>query len=356
MTDFSSKMIKEFFKDYLIQSGYKDKTIETHLCYLNIFLQYLEKKNLDKDFREISRQDILDFLPYLESYEGKMIKRLLKRNTKTIVFSVVCHLFKALMLQEFIIVNPVKNVKFTPSGEVTKRKIMTKKEIGWLLDRLTEGRPLGLRDRAMFELLYFTGIRSGELVALKVEDLDLDRRLMLVRKGKWEKDRVVPLGDVCIKFLQLYLAGKKVTGTSALFSGGKGEGGRLSPQTVNDRFKVLLKQTGMDKDGLTAHSIRHSVSVHLLENGADIRYVQELLGHSSIETTVHYTHEQYENLKKLHRKYHPRENKYKRKIDGTYMQRLEDYYECLQKLRVENERYRDSKRKNYLNWKAIRQR
>ena len=120
-------------------------------------------------------------------------------------------------------------------------------------------------------------------------------------------------------FLNRYLQ-KRGPRPGALFLGRlrslKGSG-------INSRFKKLLKQAGLYRPGLTAHSIRHSLGTHLLANGADLRYVQELLGHESIKTTVVYTHELYENMKKIYKSYHPRENQLWQEVDGEYLKRFE---------------------------------
>jgi len=180
---------------------------------------------------------------------------------------------------------------------------------------------LGLRDRALFEFPYSSGLRDGEMANLTVEDLDTEERMVRVYQGKGGKDRTVPVSEVAMVFLNRYLR-QRSPRPGALFLG------RLSPlkgSGINSRFKKLLQQADLYRPGLTAHSIRHSLGTHLLENGADLRYVQELLGHESIETTVVYTHELYENMKKIYKSYHPRENQLWQEVDGEYLKRLEAF-------------------------------
>ena len=134
---------------------------------------------------------------------------------------------------------------------------------------------------------------------------------MFIRESKGNKDRIVPLGNVAKNYLELwikkyrkYFSAKKKN--DALFLSGKGT--RLSKSSIRLLFKKYLKLSGIEKEKATPHSLRHSCATHLLTHGADIRYVQSLLGHESIETTVTYTREIVENLKKMYKSHHPREN------------------------------------------------
>ena len=146
---------------------------------------------------------------------------------------------------------------------------------------------------------------------LDLEDIDIAEREVLVRQGKNRKDRIVPLGTEAARFLEPWIKKGRfwflvATSPPALFLG-RG-GGRMSEATARGRFSRYLAAVGLEERGFTVHSIRHSCATHLLENGADIRYVQELLGHESIETTADYTRQVVTGLKALHRRFHPREN------------------------------------------------
>lgn len=190
-----------------------------------------------------------------------------------------------------------------------RRKLMphlTEIEIGEFLRAPDPGKPTGLRDRAILELLYATGIRVGELVALDVEDLDSRARLVRVL-GKGSKERIVPLGQPAVLAVAEYLEareGKKATaGKRAMFLNNRG--GRLTDRSVRRLIKKYVDQLALNHD-LSPHAIRHSFASHLLSRGADLRVIQELLGHVSLSTTQKYIHTSMSQLKAVYDKAHPR--------------------------------------------------
>jgi len=157
--------------------------------------------------------------------------------------------------------------------------------------------------------MYVTAIRIGEVQNLDIDDIDFSLKEITIRLGKGDKDRIVPLGSVAEDYINQWIfRGRKGVKTHqrALFINRNNE--RLKASRIRHLFNHYLKLSDLDNRGFTPHSIRHSCATHLLQNGADIRYVQELLGHESIETTVGYTKDMIKSLKKLHKTYHPREN------------------------------------------------
>ncbi len=170
---------------------------------------------------------------------------------------------------------------------------------------------LGFRDRVILELIYASGLRAGELVSLTERSLNLAERLIRVT-GKGNKERIVPVGTVATAFIRDYLLeirpvlqarSKNETKSEALFLNRFGE--KLSDRGVRLLFKKYIRQVTA-KDGITPHSLRHSFATHLLERGADLRVVQELLGHASLSTTQIYTHITKDHLRKVYQKAHPR--------------------------------------------------
>jgi len=162
-----------------------------------------------------------------------------------------------------------------------------------------------LRDLAMLELFYSSGLRLGELQGLNLEDLDLLADQVKVR-GKGRKERLVPVGSRAVAVLRRYLRGRDavMTGTGdrrALFVGGRG--GRLSARTIQRRVRRLLSPLGVE--GARVHSLRHTFATHMLDAGADLRAVQELLGHASLSTTQIYTHTSVERLRRVYQQAHP---------------------------------------------------
>ncbi len=185
-------------------------------------------------------------------------------------------------------------------------------EVMALLEAPDCGTPLGYRDRTIFELLYASGLRVGELTGLELFSCDLKERLVRVT-GKGSKERIVPMGRIAAGFLKEYLirvrplllaaAGEADAGTGKLFLNHRG--GSLTDRGVRYIFDKYVRKVS-HKEGLTPHSLRHSFATHLLERGADLRVVQELLGHSSISTTQIYTHVSRKHLREIYEKAHPR--------------------------------------------------
>ncbi|HPO50055.1 MAG TPA: tyrosine-type recombinase/integrase [Spirochaetota bacterium] len=168
-----------------------------------------------------------------------------------------------------------------PAGIFGKKKaikeIFSQNEISDFLNRINID--TNLKERAMFELMYSSGLRVGEVARLKLCEIDFNERMIFIKQSKGSKDRVVPVSEVAIKFILLYASKYEITDKDEnIFN--------ITGEKISKRFKELLKEFEMDKPKLTAHSVRHTTATHLLESGADLRYVQELLGHTSIETTI----------------------------------------------------------------------
>ncbi len=188
---------------------------------------------------------------------------------------------------------------------------VTVEELGRLFEAIDLSTPLGVRDRAVIELLYAGGLRVSELTGLDLDDLDLPQQRARVL-GKRNRERLVPYGDIAAAALQLYLAEGRpalVTGTAALrepralFIGTQGQ--RLSRQVVCHRLKWYSRQAGLTAD-LSPHSLRHCCATHMLDRDADLRSVQELLGHTSLSSTQIYTHVSAARLRRVYDQAHPR--------------------------------------------------
>jgi integrase/recombinase XerC len=203
------------------------------------------------------------------------------------------------------------NALATPKGRRTLPRALTTAEATQLIEAAVasavDGGPVGVRDAAMLELLYATGIRVGELAGLDVDDLDMERRVVRVR-GKGRKERVVPYGQPCAIALDRWLQVGRPALTRegsgpALFLGARG--GRVDQRTVRAMVHARLAEVPGAPD-LGPHGLRHSAATHLLEGGADLRAVQEILGHASLATTQIYTHVSSERLRSAYRQAHPR--------------------------------------------------
>ncbi|MGI5168102.1 tyrosine recombinase XerC [Spirillospora sp. CA-253888] len=195
----------------------------------------------------------------------------------------------------------------TPKRPRDLPTVLAQDDASRLLDRLDATGPTGLRDLAVLEVLYGTGVRVGELCGLDIDDLDAGRRTARVL-GKGGKERTVPMGEPAVRAVEDWLrAGRPALATDrsgpALFLGARG--GRLHPNTARRIVHDRIAEVGEMPD-LGPHGLRHSAATHLLEGGADLRSVQEILGHASLQTTQLYTHVSAERLRQVHRQAHPR--------------------------------------------------
>lgn len=197
--------------------------------------------------------------------------------------------------------NPLTGVS-TPKGRRPLPKLLDPKAVLELLAAPASDTPAGLRDRAILETFYSTGMRLSELTGLKPADLDFASGLVRVL-GKRRKERILPLGGPAIAALRAYLAASPCPSGMPVFRNPRGGG--LTPRGVERRVAAHLRRVGA-QTGLSPHSLRHSFATHLLDNGADLRAVQELLGHANLKTTQIYTHVTTERLKAEYRKAHPR--------------------------------------------------
>lgn len=327
MKKLTGKRAYTVFRNYLIDSGYKAGTIGSKMVNLQRFLDFLEQEQGGMDLRDVDAKVIKNFLASLADVISERTGKPLARRTRLLIFSVLRAMFKCFYQLELILLNPAQGISYHPAGKISSRESLTLEEINLFLDSIDITEPVGLQDRCMFELMYSSGLRSGEVLNLKVADIDFTGRMLLIREAKWGKDRVVPVNEVAMKFLTMHLGKRRYEGDELVFP--SRTGGRKSVSNLNIKFKEKLKKLKIYRKGMAAHSLRHTVSLHLLAGGADLRYVQELLGHESIETTAGYTDELHENLKKIYRQYHPRENDFFREVDERYMDRLEEFLEEL---------------------------
>jgi tyrosine recombinase XerC len=203
--------------------------------------------------------------------------------------------------------NPARMLA-TPRPDRRVPSFLTEDETAELLDLPRSGRPLDLRDRAILELFYATGIRVSELVGIETADIHFGERLVRVR-GKGKKERIVPFGGKAREALEAYdrarggLAGKGTGGEAALFVNYRGE--RLTARSVQRMVRKYIRRTAVRRK-ISPHSLRHSFASHLLGRGADLRVIQELLGHASLATTEKYTHVDLQQLLGVYKKSHPR--------------------------------------------------
>jgi tyrosine recombinase XerC len=208
--------------------------------------------------------------------------------------------------KKWITENPAK-ILATPRQEKKVPSFLSEEEAAALLDLPSTGKAVDLRDRAILELFYATGIRVSELVGVDLDDVHFDERLVRVR-GKGKKERLVPFGRKAVEALQAYLRVRpglldRRSGERAVFLNYRG--GRLTTRSVERMVRKYIRRTAVSRR-ISPHSLRHSFASHLLGRGADLRVIQELLGHASLATTQKYTHVDVRRLLEVYKKSHPR--------------------------------------------------
>jgi site-specific recombinase XerD len=284
------------------------------------FLAWLNRKGYS--LIGVREKELKEYYDYLYSLKSQRTKKRLATKTINNRYRVVGNVFFLLLREGIIDKNPFGKVTLQAEKEIgLSRRPLTRHEITCFLDSLDPHTPIGIRDKALFELIYSSGLRVSEAAKLMVWDIDFDQREMVVR-GKRDKDRIIPFTVTAKNILVKYL-GTRINNPEDWVFQGKTSGTHIKSKSISGRFRYILRNLGMDKKEISTHSIRHSTASHLLENGASVRHVQELLGHKNIQTTVRYTHIQIEGLLKEYDKYHPRGHDLYEKVDSDYWKRLE---------------------------------
>lgn len=293
------------FQEHLVSRGLKEETVTRKTLELSRFLRYV-RKTLAKDLREVSPAAI-------DAYFIDLMERGFSRSTLVAARSTVADLYFALLRRDLVLTDPMDETDIHIREKAGVKVILSAAEMDNLLSSIETDTGFGLRDRALFELMYVTGMRIGEIVRLDVEHVDFSQDEVFIVKSKNRKERIVPLGRMAKGFLEKWVKETRAwflkdmkADCGALFLSDKG--GRIAASSIRYRLRRYLLAAGIEKEGVTPHSFRHSCATHLLSGGADIRYVQELLGHESLETTVVYTREVVTGLKRIHKMHHPREN------------------------------------------------
>ena len=291
---------------WLAVHGYAERTVETRKLHLSAFLKWCLERGLESPSAVT--------LPMLERYQRHLYQRrkpdgsaALSLKTQRGQLTTVQQLFKWLTRQKYILSNPASELELPRVEKRLPRVILTASQVEQVMNVPDLTCPVGLRDRAILEALYSTGIRRAELINLELDDIVEERGLLLVREGKGKKDRMVPIGQRALVWLRKYiddvrpalvcsLSGKR------LFLTEYGE--PLLPKHLSYRVRSHIRKADIGLSG-SCHIFRHSMATLMLENGADIRFIQRMLGHSCLESTEVYTHVSVTQLKKVHELTHP---------------------------------------------------
>jgi integrase/recombinase XerC len=304
------------FLDYLkLEKHFSDYTVKSYGADLIQFCQFLAGEIGQTNGADPSRNPgmsindrqilcdtltIREFLNYL--YGQNYTKSTTARKLATLR-----SFYKFLVKRQLVSANPLSTIR-TPKQDKRLPKCLDLEQVQKLLEAPGDGDLLSARDKAMLEVLYSSGIRVSELVELEVADLDLQEGVLRVR-GKGRKDRLTPIGSQAIKALQRYFELRssdirsKTSISQRVFLNKHGQS--LSTRSVRRKLDKYLEVAGLDP-GVSPHTLRHSFATHLLNNGADLRSVQELLGHQSLSTTQIYTHLTTQRMKEVYEAAHPR--------------------------------------------------
>lgn len=297
----ANQRIYEAFRDYLkVEKGLSRLTLDAYLRDLGQYDEFLRRKK--RTLANARREDVREYLEALfkRGMDGRSVARKL---------STLRHLYKFLLLDKHIKHDPTLNID-TPKQWKVLPKSLARSEVDRMLQARSpqtdrnNGPALALRDRALLEVLYACAVRVSELCGLKLDDLKLDLGYMLVR-GKGDKERVVPLGRASVDALSSYLregrlALLKMRRSPLVFVDAQGTA------LTRQRIWQVVDAASPESRHASPHMLRHSAATHMVENGADLRTVQTILGHADISTTQVYTHLALDRLKEVYRKHHPR--------------------------------------------------
>ncbi|MHB9095598.1 MAG: site-specific tyrosine recombinase XerD, partial [Eubacteriales bacterium] len=275
-----------------------DNTLDSYNRDLKQFMGFLEKEKV-KDVQKATRNMVMGYLLFLQ-------KRGRATATVSRHLAALKSFYHFLLKEKYIEKDPTANLE-SPKLEKKLPRVLAVTEVETLLSQPKGSEPTGLRDKAMLELLYATGIRVTELIQLDVNHINVDMGYIRCF-GKGSKERIVPVGSFARRCVDEYLLkGRarlvKTKSEQALFVNQHGR--RLTRQGFWKIIKKYAKRAGIAKE-ITPHTLRHSFATHLLENGADLRSVQEMLGHADITTTQIYTHLTKGRLREVYAKSHPR--------------------------------------------------
>jgi tyrosine recombinase XerC len=294
----------EMFKTYLsVEKGASDNTIGAYLSDLEQFSLFLKSLHPPQPIESAGLLELRGF-----------VASLLKADKKSSVGRKLAALktfYKFLLREHLIEMNPAELISI-PKKDKMLPGFLNVDEVFGLLELPDKNNLSGLRDKAMLELFYASGLRVSELVGLDIEDIDINIRYVRVT-GKGRKERIVPVNSKALQVIRDYVEMRKTVlkdkGEKALFVNRYGK--RITRRAVGLIVKKYMVKSGINKH-ISPHSLRHTFATHLLDAGADLRLIQELLGHSSISTTQIYTHTSMDKLMKVYDDAHPRASKGKR--------------------------------------------
>lgn len=290
-----NKYTKKFINYLTIEKNYSNHTIQSYETDLELYINYFH----NKDILNINKQDIRTYLKYLDelNYKTSSISRML---------SSLRSFYNYLLKNNIVTTNPFKNIK-NPKKEKKLPNFIKYEELEEILKTCHSDDPLGIRNQLIIELFYSTGIRISELINIKVSDIDFSNNIIKVL-GKGDKERIVYFGTYALESINKYLNESRdilLKGKQSQYLFINHLGNHLTDRGVRDIMERVIKESTV-KNKISPHTLRHTFATHMLNEGADLKTVQELLGHSSLSTTGIYTHVSNERLRNIYLKSHPR--------------------------------------------------
>ena len=295
---------RDAYLESLASRNYSPGTLEGRRDALKMFLGWAAERDL-KQAGQITRPILENFQRCLWRHQKPNGQRL-GWSTQRNRLGILKDFFRWLTRQNVILHNPASELELPRMEKRLPQEALSPGELARLLAIPDVADPLGVRDRAMLELFYSCGLRRAELCQLQLADLHAERRTLRVF-GKGKKDRIVPVGGRALQWVERYLTEVRPrlcldTRTQALFL--TGYGGAFNPDVLSRMVSAWLRQAGLKKKGC-CHILRHTCATHMLENGADIRFIQQLLGHEKLDTTAIYTAVSIKQLQEVHARCHP---------------------------------------------------
>lgn len=292
------------YNETMLIRNYAKTTLHRRESDIRRFIGWCDERGIEKP-QSVTKPILEGYQKYLFYYR-QVNGEPLSSTSRNHYITSVKQFFKWLTQENHLLYNPASEL-FVPRQSVTLPIVLTVEEIEQLMQQPDVQTPYGLRDRAMLELLYSTGLRRSELCNLELHDLSLAQQTIYVRNGKGGKDRLLPLGERAAYWIDIYL--RKVRSQllldineQSLFLSNYGNA--FSDNKLGDKVKRFMKNAGINVPG-ACHLLRHAMATHMLENGADIRYIQAMLGHSDLMSTQIYTHVSIRKLQEIHTATHP---------------------------------------------------
>jgi integrase/recombinase XerD len=290
--------------EWMLMTGYTPDTVRGRRQAIRRFIAWCDDRGLS-DPKEITKPILERYQRHLFYYR-KADGAPLSLGSQHAALTPLKTFFKWLAKENHILWNPASELELPPQPKHLPRALLSIEDVEAILRAADHSTTTGLRDRAMLEVLYSTGLRRTELANLRRYDADLSRLIVFVREGKGRKDRVVPLGERAGLWLDKYMIESRplLAGNDydALFVTDYGE--PVTPDFLASRVNRHMDEAGIDKPG-SCHLFRHACATHMLDNGADIRFIQAMLGHAALSSTERYTHVAIGKLQQIHAATHP---------------------------------------------------